>query len=195
MKRLLCGLVLMFFIGVSAITVGATNVALPESFQYRKSHVINGSSGAGTGYQIRIVVWRTEGSDGGENVFVGNNCRSDFGDIKFTGSDGASSLDYWLESYDSAKATFWVKIGDNLNDTSQTVYMYYGNPQLATTSNGLNTFAIFRDFVQDFYTAMGNSSDVFYNGDDPGDYFINASQVNSESVSPCLWFRKWGGKQ
>lgn len=53
-------------------------------WQYRKSHVINPSIGAGTNYQIRIKAYYGDGVDNGENVYLNGKCRSDFGDVRFT---------------------------------------------------------------------------------------------------------------
>jgi parallel beta-helix repeat protein len=173
----------------------ATIDGLFPSFEFRKSHIINSSIGTGTNYQVRIVVWRTSGTDNGENVYVGTKCRADFGDIRFTEADGFSELDYWLETYDGSKGVFWVEIKDDLSYAPKTIYIYYGNKDAHTTSNGTNTFLIFRDLTSDFYRALGDYRETALNGDDPGDYFLDGSSVDSKYVGPCLWFRKWGWKQ
>lgn len=65
---------------------------------FRKSHTIAGSSGgAQTDYPIKIKVHRTIGTDSGIDVYLGPECRSDFGDIRFTEDDGLTELDYWIE--------------------------------------------------------------------------------------------------
>ena len=114
-------------------------------WQYRKAHTISGSAGAGTNYPLRIVVQRLTGSDSGENVFVDTNCRTDFGDIRFTDDDGITYLDYWLEESDSSHAVFWIEVRDNL-DTDQSIYIYYGNSEASSTSDGDATFSFFDDF-------------------------------------------------
>ena len=118
-----------------------------SGWQYRKSHVINPASGAGTNYQIRIKVNYGSGTDSGENVYLNGKCRSDFGDIRFTGSDGVTLLDYWMETkVDGNYAVFWVEVADDLSSNPATIYVYYGNYQATTTSNGENTFLFFDDF-------------------------------------------------
>lgn len=63
---------------------------------YRKSHEIDGSTGgAQTDYQKQIRVFRSDGADIDEGVFVGTKCRADFGDIRFR--QGVTELDNWLE--------------------------------------------------------------------------------------------------
>jgi len=57
-------------------------------------------------------------------------------------------LDYWREEkFDSDNATFRVKITDNLSFSNVTIYIYYGNFEVSTTSNGVNTFLFFDDFI------------------------------------------------
>ena len=41
-----------------------------DSWSYRKSHVINSAAGAGTDYQVKIVVHYGSGADSGENVYL-----------------------------------------------------------------------------------------------------------------------------
>jgi hypothetical protein len=85
--------------------------------------------------------------DNGQDVTVDQKCRTDFGDIRFTASDGTTQLNYWLQSYTSGNvATFWVKIADSLTGASATIYLYYGNPSAATTSNGAAMWTLFDDF-------------------------------------------------
>jgi hypothetical protein len=63
------------------------------------------------------------------------NCRSDFGDIRFTADDGTTLLDYWLyEKVDSDYAKFWVEIPTISNVTTNTIYIYYGKNDATTTS-------------------------------------------------------------
>jgi hypothetical protein len=113
----------------------------------RKSHVINPASGAGTGYQVRIRAHYGSGTDSGEHVYLNGKCRTDFGDIRFTRSDGVTLLDYWMGSkVDSDYAIFWVEVTDDLSTNSVTIYIYYGNATATTTSNGDDTFIFFDDF-------------------------------------------------
>jgi len=126
-------------------------VASPDwlsGWTYRKSHIINSAAGAGINYQLRFIVNKGSGTDADCDVYLSNHCRDDFGDIRFTGSDGTTELDYWMESYTSGdKATFWVEVTDDLSSSNATIYTYYGNTGALTTSNGANTFTeLFTDF-------------------------------------------------
>lgn len=113
-----------------------------EGWNYRKSHVITHTSI--TDYQTRIRVYRTTGTDSGDTVYVGDKCRADFGDIRFTNSAG-TELPYWMEVNATTYADFWVKL-DSIT-TSATFYIYYGNSSATTTSNGDTTFVFFDDFT------------------------------------------------
>jgi len=121
-----------------------------SGWQYRKSHVIESASGAGANYQIKIKVHYGSGTDSGENVYLNEHCRSDFGDVRFTDDDGVTELDYWMEKkVDSDYAIFWVEVKDDLSSSDATIYIYYGKSDAATTSNGKNTFLKFYDFGSD----------------------------------------------
>jgi len=88
-----------------------------------------------------------EGPPAGDDVYLNSHSKTDFGDVRFTRSDGTTLLDYWMESkVDSDNAVFWVEIPDDLSTTNATIYIYYGNPTATTTSNGTNTFVFFDDF-------------------------------------------------
>jgi hypothetical protein len=114
----------------------------------RKSHVIENASGAGTNYQVPIVVDYGSGVDGGDTVYLNGCCQPDFGDIRFTGDNEGTELDYWLESFTpSGSALFWVEVADNLNSSDATIYIYYGNDTVSTTSDGDATFIFFDDFL------------------------------------------------
>jgi hypothetical protein len=92
-------------------------------------------------------------SSAGDTVALHAHSRTDFGDVRFTRSDGVTLLDYWMESkVDGDYAVFWVKVADDLSTIPATIYIYYGKSDAATTSNGDNTFLLFDDF-------LGNSLD------------------------------------
>jgi len=89
-------------------------------YVYRKSHVINPQAGAGTNYPVCVRVIRGTGVDGTESyedltigkVYVEDKCKSDFGDIRFTKTDGITELKYWMEK--STNELFQgVKYGSN----------------------------------------------------------------------------------
>jgi hypothetical protein len=113
------------------------------SWLYRKPITVTNAS---VNYQTKVKIGKTSGATG-EDVDCGGYCQDDFDDIRFTASDGATLLDYWVESVaasgTSYLATVWVQ---NDATPSTTLYMYYGNSGAATASNGANTFILFDDF-------------------------------------------------
>ena len=131
-------------------TAGVVNVGLPSAWTlsawtYRKSHVINQTTGAGNDYQVMLTIYYGTGTDAGSNIYCGSNCKTDFGDIRFTDSNG-NELFYWIQSnITSNNAVVWVKIPGDLSNSAQTIYMYYGNASATTTSNGPDTFVYFDD--------------------------------------------------
>lgn len=105
-----------------------------DGWDHRQGITITGSIGAGTNYQIML------------DVTYDANMQADFDDIRFTAANGVTELDYWCEDYTaSTDAIFWVEVADNLN-TTQEIYMYYGNDAVSTTSDGDDTFLFFDDF-------------------------------------------------
>jgi hypothetical protein len=125
---------------------------LSTSWWYRKEHTINGTAvGAQTDYNIPITVHYGAGSDSGQDVYCDSKCKTDFGDLRFTLPDGVTALDYWIESKtDSDKAEIWVKLNNiPASPDSTTIYVYFGNSGVSTTSNFGNTFPVFNDDFED----------------------------------------------
>jgi len=136
-------------------SVKADSYVWLDPWYYRKTHVINATSGAGTKYQTLIKVYYGSGTDGTETVnsivagkvYLSGKCQSDFDDIRFTDNDGETLLDYWLElKVDSSYALFWVEVADSLSTDPVTIYIYYGNTDASSLSNGVTTFVEFDDF-------------------------------------------------
>jgi hypothetical protein len=121
------------------------------SWIYRKSHVINNAAGAGTNYQVKIKVVNSSGTDSGDTIYINNKAQNDFDDIRFIRySDNATQLDYWIEEINlGINATFWVELPDDINTSSSTIWIYYGNNSVTNNSNGNNTFIFFDSFSGD----------------------------------------------
>jgi len=137
--------------GIGTLSIGQEAAyASPDwlsGWAYRKSHIINSATGAGTNYQVKVKVYYGSGTDSGENVYLGSKCRTDFGDVRFADDNQTTLLDYWLqEKVDSNYAIFWVEVADDLGTANRTIYIYYGKSDATTTSNGANTFVFFDDF-------------------------------------------------
>src|SRR5690554_4292922 len=69
-------------------------------------------------YQQDIVIHRSEGEGYQEessglkiwHVYVGNRCKSDYGDIRFTDASGNALAYYLWPDYDSSSARFCVRL-------------------------------------------------------------------------------------
>jgi hypothetical protein len=119
-----------------------------NNWQYRKKHTINAASGAGTNYQVKLMVHYGSGTDSGADVYLNSKCKTDFSDIRFTASDETTILDYWIESkVDSDNAVVWVEVGEDLSSVNRDIFIYYGNASTTSASNGSNTFLFFDDFT------------------------------------------------
>ncbi|MDD5221238.1 MAG: DUF2341 domain-containing protein [Candidatus Pacebacteria bacterium] len=113
-----------------------------DGWNYRKLHSITGStSGGQINYPIKITVNYGNGTDSNGVMYCNGNCNNDFGDIRFTGSDGTTLLDYWRESYiTSSSAIFWVEVPSiPVAPEVVNIYIYYGNTAAITASNQLTT--------------------------------------------------------
>ncbi len=119
-----------------------------SGYSYRKAITITGETGAGTNYQVKLLVGESSGATG-EDFDIENNDAAWPNDIRFTDNDGFTQLDYWLESdIDSESnrlATFWVEVADDLGSNVD-IYVYYGKAGDSDESNGDNTFLFFDDF-------------------------------------------------
>jgi len=141
---LLIGISLFHSLNNQEESLAAPDTGWLTGWNYRKSHTINSATGAGTNYQVKIIVYKSTGTDTGQDVYLGADVRDDFGDVRFTDNDGESLLDYWIETFTSGvSATFWVEVQDDLSSSNQTIYIYYDKSDATTTSNGENTFSLF----------------------------------------------------
>jgi hypothetical protein len=104
-----------------------------------------------TNYQVRIKALYGSGIDNGENVYLNNNSKTDFGDVRFTWYNSSAlsevPIDYWVEELKTAQsAVFWLKIPEISSMINNTIYVYYGKDDALSASNGTATFDFFDDF-------------------------------------------------
>jgi hypothetical protein len=164
--------------GLSFVPKAMASSGWLGDWSFRKSHVINLTSGAGTGYQVQIIVNYGSGNDSGQILYCNGKCRMDFRDLRFTAADGTSLLDYWMqEEVDGNYAVFWVKISADLSVSNATIYLYYGKSDATTTSNGENTFIFFDDF-------LGSSIDLNKWASRQGDVSVNGSELILTGTTP-----------
>ncbi|MEM2900595.1 MAG: DUF2341 domain-containing protein, partial [Thermoplasmata archaeon] len=113
---------------------------LSKSWLYRIPITINNpNSQTLTHYQTRIVIDT-------QTLILNSRMRADCNDMRFTLSDGVTLLNHWIESGRNTSQTIvWVRI-PNLANGNNMIYMYYGNPTAANTSNAASTFYLYEDF-------------------------------------------------
>jgi len=129
---------------------------LDEDWDYRKRLEI---SDPVDDYQMKLNV----SYDGGGNVSCEGNVDEDFTDLRFTGADGVSTRPYWIEERVSGSyAVIWVSTSEE-----DTMYMYYGNSEAVSKSNGTETFIAFNESIIVSY----------------GDYTTSGTLVTYENVS------------
>ncbi len=116
----------------SIITILCISVFISEAqaawltgYSYRKAINIGSSAGAGTNYQVKVIVQPGNGTDGIPAGTVYPNGKSAYfpNDLAFTADDGTTILKYWYE-YDTNN--FYVKVAASL-ESNQTIYIYYNN--------------------------------------------------------------------
>ncbi|MBN2094959.1 MAG: DUF2341 domain-containing protein [Candidatus Aenigmarchaeota archaeon] len=122
-----------------------TPVWLYGSWSYRTPISISNTAENLTDYQVRIDL-------NSSNVGLGFNWTEDMNATRFTYYNSTSGTEtecsYWIESWNATtqNATIWVKVPFLEKDTSTTVYMYYNNSGVSTTSSADSTFLLFDDF-------------------------------------------------
>ena len=148
---------------------------------YRKNHTICNSTGAGTNYQVKIVVVNGSDSDSGDTVYIDNKTRSDFGDVRFINTTNTGAYDnLLLEVNTGINATFWVEITENLDSTNHTIGVYYGKPEATNTSDGDSTFLLFTDFNDYAIDDVPSTDDFWVVGTDANNWFkVKADPVDA----------------
>ena len=126
----------------NASNLGASNVLVEtvcKDFKYRRPIVIrNDNKEELKDFQVRVVLNAAN--------FDFSKTKSDGSDIRF--KDGDRNLPYWIEKWDSRgkEAIVWVKVPELPARSEKTVYMYYGNPNASSESDGAAVFEFFDDF-------------------------------------------------
>jgi len=153
---------------------------LPDGNIYwyrRRVRITELSGNTLTDYQIKIEI------EAGDPIFA--HARSAGEDIRFCYYPEAKMIPHWIEKYDpvAEEAIIWVKVPEIPANSEIEIYMYYGNPEVASASDGFAVFDFFDDFedgdVSDWYnnecgifearttTAFQGNYSIFI--DDPAD--------------------------
>lgn len=114
-----------------------------EDWGYRQRVDITNSGSAQTDFQVSFTL-------NTDSLFDNGKLRSDCNDIRVTDVNG-KLLPYWIEQMATAcgngqtAQTIWVKV-PSISTTGDTLYVYYGNPQAGSYSDGKKVFTFFDDF-------------------------------------------------
>ena len=108
-------------------------------WKYRIPITITNSGQNLTDYQVNITIDT-------KSLITQGKMRSDCGDIRFFDENG-NYIPYWIESgCNTTQTVIWIKVPYIPANGQTTVYMYYGNPQADSESNGTKVFEFFDDF-------------------------------------------------
>ncbi len=139
-----------------------------QGWTYRKPITIQENSGNNlTDYQIPI------------NITYAPHMQPDFDDVRFTYYNETSNkeikIPYWIEQkVNSSWAYVWIKVPFIPANGTAKVYLYYGNQNAVSESNGSNVFEFFDDFEDE-------EIDVNKWNDNTGGYSISDSKITFNS--------------
>ncbi len=144
---------------------------------YRENLTINNINGNLTDYQVEIDL---NSSNVGANFNWSNNASLRFSWFNYSAHRDVP-LPYWIQSWDPSgqSAIVWIKMPFLVNGSS-TLYMYYGNPNATSESNGDNVFLFFDGFNE---TSLDSSKWDVYNA--PSTYSVSNGILS-------MW-SNWGG--
>ncbi len=131
----------------------------------KKVCTITGSTvGAQTGYTFLVKVHYGSGTDSATDVYLDNQCKTDFSDLRFALMD--ASLLYYaeIEKVNSDYCLIGFKTDTPTSPNTIQIYMYYGNPSATSLSNLSNATLEPSDDFEDgslnaMWTAITQSSD------------------------------------
>ena len=137
------------------------------AWEYRTQVIINNTLNpiSLTDFQVLVNIDTVSLIDAGK-------MQGDCGDIRCTDSDGVTLLGYWIESgINSSDTKIWVKIPLIPANSTKIIYLYYGNPDAASTSNIDNVLegSYTKIDIEYEWTTRFSTIDVA-NGDDAGSW-------------------------
>ncbi len=106
------------------------------AWRYRRTVTIDGPEASESLSEFQVEIRLTDVN------FNFAKAKTDGADLRFTSDDGLTLLSHWIEAYDALgeRATVLVKLQDLSPGTSETVFLYYGNPSAVSTSDWAATF-------------------------------------------------------
>lgn len=143
MKKII-SLAIVFVVAFSTFSVLITNSGSEIDNEYWRRITIDNSGNSETLSDYQVFL----------NVTYDSDMQPDFDDLRFTWYNETSgqevNIDYWLDKYvDSEYALVWVEVPSIRGLGQEVLYMYYGDLDAISASNGEETFVFFDDFSTD----------------------------------------------
>lgn len=176
-------------VSASGLTISTNSGWYNPLWKYRQSVSITNNSGSTlTNYQIPIYLNTSQ-------LITNSKMKADCSDIRIVDASG-NLVPLWIASAPTADTCnhtatkLWVKLS-SLPTPSTTLYLYYGNNDATTVSNGESVFPIFADFTTG--STLPNTwtkKDIGTSGTATvGNGVLTITNTNGEDV----WTRIYGG--
>ena len=154
-----------------------------NNWNYRVPVNVTEQSGSDlTNFQVKIVMDTA-------SLISDGKMNSDCSDIRIVDSDDSTELPYWIETENSSEAcnttttAIWTKLNLTASST-KTIYVYYGNSDATSESNGSAVFDAFDDFNDgvisgDWTVVLGEAHEI------DGYLIVNGS---TSAPGPMTWW-------
>lgn len=127
----------VFFIFCTSLSAAWWN----QDYSYRKS--VNLTEQAGqelVDHQVKIELDTS-------TLISEDKMQDDCSDLRFINSSDSGNLDHWIESgCDTGSTTVWVEVPELRAGEEKRIYLYYGNSDATSKSDGKSTFPVFDGF-------------------------------------------------
>ncbi len=119
-------------VGNTSYKSGKANWPMPD-WWYRRPITITNNATRERNLIVRITL--------NSSNFDFSKAKSDGSDVRFTDENG-NPIPFWIEEWNTSipEAKIWVRLDNVPAGASETVYMYYGNPNATSESNAVAVF-------------------------------------------------------
>jgi hypothetical protein len=174
------------YIGQSFTYIGQSGWL--SGWSYRRPVTITNTTFALTDYQVLITLDT-------QTLISQGKASSTCADLRFTDSDGTTSLNYWLESGCNTTSTkIWVKVPNIPASSTKTIYVYYGNPSATSASNPSTTLVIYENWDSGtldgwtMYTKGGYSASINTSeGNPPPEVYISGDAPTGGDINHFIY--------
>jgi hypothetical protein len=157
------------------------------SWEYRKPINITEQSGEDlSNFQVEVSL------DTSTPISEGK-MQNDCSDLRFV--ESGKEIDYWVESgCNTASTRIWLEVKDLRAGNKESIYVYYGNSSVSSSSDGDSTFNYFENFES--YADWGDMQDAGWEQYDlgthtivqeNGDNVLKIGNTDSSGINPQNW--------